>query len=264
MKNSIIYLIVFIGIQCGVTLGVQKLWQVATGSPDITAAMLIVSMTVFSVVTLAVFLLARWAGFSNDYLKSRPWTVLVWCAVAAAGAVVPSTWLQEQMPELPDLMTKEFDMILRDRFGYVAVGLLAPMAEEIVFRGAILRSLLKWNRHHWLGIATSALLFALVHGNPAQMPHAFLVGLLLGWMYYRTDSVVPGVIYHWVNNTIAYILYNVLPDPNASLMEIFKGGEHTVYLAILFSLCILVPAILQLNARMHKVARNDDSKETNL
>jgi len=107
-------------------------------------------------------------------------------------------------------------------------------------------------------IVISALLFALVHVNPAQMPHAFLCGLLLGWMYYRTDSVVPGVIFHWVNNTIAYILYNVLPDPNAPLIEIFKGGENTVHLALLFSLCILVPAILQLNLRMHKATIKDN------
>lgn len=252
MKNSIIYLIVFIGIQCGVTLGVEQIWHWMKGNSDIDALMLIVTMAVFSVITLAVFWLAHWAEFSNNYIKTRPWTVLVWCALAAVGAIIPSSWLQEQMPELPNILSGEFDMILRDRWGYLAVGLLAPVAEEVVFRGAILRSLLQWNKRHWLCIFISALLFAVVHGNPAQMPHAFLVGLLLGWMFYRTGSIVPGVVYHWVNNTIAYVVYNVTTNPEAPLVSLFGGNERNVYLALLFSLCILIPSILQLNLRLRR------------
>lgn len=253
MKNSIIYLIVFLGIQCGVTLGVQFLWKMAKGNSDIDAMMLVVTMAAFSLVTLIVFLLAHWTKVSNEYLKTRPWGVLLWCSLAAAGAVIPSMWIQEQMPELPNALLNEFDMILRDRWGYLAVGLLAPMAEEVVFRGAILGSLLKWSKRPWLAVVISALLFSLSHGNPEQMPHAFLIGILLGWMYYRTGSIVPTITYHWVNNTIAYVSYNVMPNPDAKLVDVFGGGEHTVYLALLFSLCIFIPSILQLNLRMKRV-----------
>lgn len=254
MKNSIVYLIVFLAIQCVATFGTQQLWKVFTGSPDITPLMLIVSMSLMSVLTLLVFLLSKWTVVSKSYVRSRPWTVLVWCSLAAAGAVIPSSWLQEQLPQLPNLLADQFDMILKDRWGYLAVGLLAPVAEEIVFRGAILKSLLQWNKRHWLGISVSALLFALVHGNPAQMPHAFLVGLLLGWMYYRTGSLVPCVAYHWVNNTIAYIVYNLMPDPNMMIVDLFGGSQRTVWMALLCSLCILVPSIIQLNQRMRKAA----------
>ena len=255
MKNAIIYLIVFLAIQCGVTLGVREIWRIATGSPDLTTMLLVVSMAAFSAVTIAVFLLARWCEVARSYVRSRPWGVLTWCVVAAVGAIVPSVWLQEQMPELPNLVLDEFSMILGDRWGYVAVGLLAPVAEEMVFRGAILRSLLRTMRNHWVAIAVSALLFALAHGNPAQMPHALLVGLLLGWMYCRTDSIVPGVAYHWANNTIAYVLYNIMPAPDAPLIVLFGGSQRAVIMAVVFSLCILLPAILQLNLRMKKADR---------
>lgn len=250
--ESIAYLLIFLAIQILVTFGVQKLWQLVTGSPDLTAMSVIVSMAVFSVVAIAVFALTRWTTLSRDYLRTRPWAVLLWCAFAAVGAIIPSSWLQEQMPELPNTLLGEFDLIMRNRWGYLAVGLLAPIAEEMVFRGAVLRTLLKCTRFHWVAIAVSALLFAVSHGNPAQMPHAFLVGLLLGWMYYRTGSIIPSVTYHWVNNSIAYALYNVMPDPNAPLISLFGGSERTVILALLFSLCILVPSILQLNLRMRK------------
>ena len=252
MKNAIIYVIVFFAIQCGVSFGVSGLWRMITGSPDITTMMLVVTMALSGAITIAVFLLARWCVVSRSYVRSKPWAVLTWSVVAAAGAIVPSVWLQEQMPELPNLMTGEFSAILGDRWGYFAVGLLAPVAEELVFRGAVLRSLLGWTSRHWAAIAVSAVLFAIVHGNPAQAPHALLVGLLLGWMYYRTGSVVPGVAYHWANNTIAYVLYNIMPNPDATLLEIFRGDQTAVWLSLLFSLCFLGPAIFQLNLRMRR------------
>jgi membrane protease YdiL (CAAX protease family) len=171
--------------------------------------------------------------------------------LAALGALIPSVWLQEQMPELPNLAEAEFDMVLKDRWGYFVVGLLAPLAEELVFRGAVLRALLRWKSNPWVGIVISALLFALIHMNPAQMPHAFLVGLLLGWMYYRTDSIVPGVVFHWVNNTVAYVLYNVYPNPDITLLDLF-GTQRTVLMALGFSLCIFLPALFQLNLRLKK------------
>ena len=177
--------------------------------------------------------------------------VLFWCVLAALGALIPSTWLQEQMPALPNWVEDEFEMILKDRWGYLVVGLLAPLAEELVFRGAVLRALLHWNSCHWVGISISALLFALIHMNPAQMPHAFLIGLLLGWMYYRTDSIVPGVVYHWVNNTVAYVLFNLYPNPDLTLMDLF-GSQQRVLMALGFSLCIFLPALFQLNLRLKK------------
>ena len=44
-------------------------------------------------------------------------------------------------------------------------------------------------------------------------------------MYKRTGSIVPGVAYHWANNSVAYVLYNVYPDSDIKLVDIFKGSE---------------------------------------
>jgi membrane protease YdiL (CAAX protease family) len=170
--------------------------------------------------------------------------------VATLGSLIPSSWLQELMPELPNTAEKAFDLVLKDRWGYFIVGLLAPLSEELVFRGAILRELLKWKENPWIGIIISAMLFSLVHMNPVQMPHAFLVGILLGWLYYRTDSIIPGVIWHWVNNTIAYVMYN-LTNPDETLLEYF-GSQQRVLMAVGFSLMIFLPALYQLNQRLSK------------
>ncbi len=63
------------------------------------------------------------------------------------------------------------------------------------------------------------------------------MGLLLGWMYYRTGSLVPGILLHWVNNTMAYVLANIMPQSDGKLIDLFHGDEKTMYYAVGFSLC---------------------------
>lgn len=252
MKNALIYTVIFGAIQVVVSFMVQGVWMLVMGKDQVmNATGMIITMALFSIITMAVFLMAKWSVVSRHWVRTRPWVVLFWCVVAALGALVPSVWLQEHMPELPNLVEGEFDMIMKDRMGYFVVGLLAPLAEEMVFRGAILRSLLRWKSNPWVGIVISAILFAVIHMNPAQMPHAFLIGLLLGWMYWRTDSIVPGVVYHWVNNTVAYILYNIYPNPDLTLLDLF-GSNQKVWMALGFSLLIFLPSLFQLNQRLSK------------
>ncbi len=253
MKKAIIYLVSFIALQLIVAMAMKLIGMLFGSAVNMSStSTLIIMQVTISVLTIALFLITKWSVVSRDYLRTSPWFTLFWCVLASAGAVIPSAWLQELMPELPNIVEQQMDMILKDRTGYLVVGLLAPLAEELVFRGAILKALLGWFRNHWYAITLSALLFAIVHGNPAQMPHAFLVGLLLGWMYYRTDSIVPSVAFHWVNNTIAYVLYNIMPNPNAKLIEVFHGDSKAVVLSVVFSLLIFIPAVYQLNLRLKK------------
>ncbi|MCR4582875.1 MAG: CPBP family intramembrane metalloprotease [Prevotella sp.] len=254
MKKALIYVVAFVLFQLvagGLMRGVWIIWKRDTSAND--PNMMVATMALFSLVTLIVFLYYKWAELSPNWLRTRPWTVLCWCVLAALGALIPSAFLQEQLPELPNWAEEGLDSIMRSRVGYLAVGLLAPFAEEVVFRGAILRALLAWKpERHWMAIVISALLFALVHMNPAQMPHALLVGLLLGWMYFRTNSIIPGVTYHWVNNSVAYVLYHLYPDPTLKLVDIFGGNQQAVLMAVGFSLCILLPSIYQLNLKMKR------------
>ena len=252
MKRAIVYTLIFAGIQMlgGGLVDLAYLLIKGDGI-NIGATGLIIATALTGVATIIVFLATKWTVVSRHWVQTRPWFVLFWCVMAALGLLIPSTWLQEQMPELPNIAEQTFDLIMKDRLGYFIVGLLAPFAEELVFRGAVLKSLLQWKQNPWVGIVISAILFALIHMNPAQMPHAFLVGLLLGWMYWRTDSIVPGVVYHWVNNSVAYIIYNIYPDPSLTLLDMF-GSQQKILMALVFSLCVFLPALYQLNLRLKK------------
>lgn len=224
-----------------------------------TMGMMIV-MALSPIIGIALFMGAGWTKVSRQYLQSRPVGVLFWCALAALGAIIPSMFLQELMPEWPDSIQKYIEQteisaarLMSTTGGYFVICLLAPVAEEVVFRGAVLRTLLAWKpERRWLMITFSALLFAAAHLNPAQLLHPLLIGLLLGWMYERTGSLLPGIIYHWVNNTAAYLLFRAYPSPDIKLIDIFGGQPTKELLAVVFSLFILMPALYQLFLRMKK------------
>ncbi len=81
----------------------------------------------------------------------------------------------------------------------------------------------------------------------AQGLHAFVIGLLLGWLYSRTNSILPGLVLHWVNNSVAYLMFNLMPQMNdGKLIDFFHGNNRMMYGGLFFSLCIFVPALFQL------------------
>lgn len=82
----------------------------------------------------------------------------------------------------------------------VAVCVLGPVLEEMLFRGIILRSFLR-QYHRWPAIAGSAALFGFAHLNLYQYIAAVLVGMLLGWLYERTRSLLPCIALHATYNT---------------------------------------------------------------
>ena len=190
------------------------------------------------------------------WLASHPWATLVWVALLALGTILPSEWLIEwQQISLPEAQQKLFEDIMGEPTGYLAIGILGPLAEEVVFRGAILRALLKLfdRKWYWAAIFVSALLFGVAHGNAAQFTHAVIIGLILGWLYYRTESVIPGVLFHWVNNTVAYVMFNIMPQmADGKLIDLFHGNERMVWMGIAFSFCIIIPSIFQLHLRLRK------------
>jgi membrane protease YdiL (CAAX protease family) len=82
----------------------------------------------------------------------------------------------------------------------IITSLLAPVLEEMLFRGIILRSfLLQYPK--WISILGSALIFGAAHMNLYQFTAAFMLGMFLGWLYQRSRSLVPCIALHGVYNS---------------------------------------------------------------
>lgn len=262
--NVLWYLVVFLLIQVFTSLLLTQLIIALNGKSVANEASLVSdSMTLIiisvisSILTIVIFLWRKWSPFHRDYVKTRPWAVIAWVILLALGSILPLEWIYEQTGMvMPEHYVRIFTAIMGERWGYLALGILAPVAEEMVFRGAILRTLLSVfkGKMAWFAIFISALLFGVVHGNILQGLHATFIGLLLGWMYHRSGSIIPGVVYHWVNNTVVYVMYNLMPEmADGKLIDLFNGSNHTMMLGIFFSLCIFIPALFQLNKRIELV-----------
>jgi len=82
------------------------------------------------------------------------------------------------------------------------LGLLAPVAEELVFRGL----LYGWLAGRWSNLVAfivSSLAFAAAHTEPLHILMVLPLGLWFGWLRWRTGSLVPTIVAHIINNTIA-------------------------------------------------------------
>ena len=265
LTDVVLYLIIFIVVQiiimyagAGIWAGIKgegyqaTLQSASTGGNAILAALV---SAFSSVITLVIFLKTKWTPLTRGYLLSKPWGTLLWVALFSLGTIIPLSFLYEQLGIEMDENTQQiFTSLMKEPWGYVAIGILAPLAEEVVFRGAILRTLLgiMSKKNHWVAIMISAAIFGIVHANLAQFINALLMGLLLGWMYYRTGSLVPGILLHWVNNTMAYVLTNIMPQSDGKLIDLFHGDEKTMYYAVGFSLCIMIPSFIQMIIRLKK------------
>jgi membrane protease YdiL (CAAX protease family) len=86
-----------------------------------------------------------------------------------------------------------------------SVGIWVPIVEEIVFRGAILRVLSK-EIPIYSAIILQALLFGLFHGNLIQLIPTSILGITLGLTVYYSNSILPAIVIHMLNNTLVILL----------------------------------------------------------
>ncbi len=86
----------------------------------------------------------------------------------------------------------------------VTVAAAAPLVEEALFRG-LLQGVLERVLWPWAAIVAAALPFALLHGWPGPALFFFAWSLPLGWIAWRTGSIVPGIVVHVVNNLVGLV-----------------------------------------------------------
>lgn len=258
MPKALLYLACFIVVQIVSAFGVNVVTHFFFPEHiDDTTTSILITTTISSVVLVLLFLLTGWCNISRKYLRSHPWGMLAWCALLAVGMVLPLTWLEEQLPDSwqVNIISSEMAGILKSTEGYFVVCMLAPLMEEVLFRGAMIPALLKWwekrttpMKARWAAIGVSALLFSLAHMNPAQIPHALIVGVLLGWLYTKTHSIAPGLLIHWINNSAAYVAAKMFPliPIDAKLEVYFDGNDMAEAQAIISSMLIALPALYQM------------------
>ena len=110
------------------------------------------------------------------------------------------------------------------------VSIIAPIAEEIVFRGVILNLLRRFG--DCFALLLSSLLFAAVHMNLVQMPNAFIMGLVIGYFTLCTGSLWTGCCIHILNNSLVLLLNGLCEMVSPDLQLILMLLVYVLYLGM--------------------------------
>ncbi|MCI1646941.1 MAG: CPBP family intramembrane metalloprotease [Bacteroides sp.] len=169
---------------------------------------------------------------------------LGWSVVACISAIFLVDFITSRLSFLPDWMNNTFNILQSGWFGIVCIAVLGPVLEELLFRGAITKVLLQ-RYSPMKAIIFSALIFGISHINPAQVVGACLVGLLLGWLYYKSGSVVPGIIIHILNNSLSVYLSMKYPDVDY-ISDVM--GQPLYLISLVASVILFIVSLRALNA----------------
>ena len=110
----------------------------------------------------------------------------------------------------------------------VSTAVLPALLEEMVMRGYVLGALRRYGDK--LAVILSAALFGLIHGNVLQLPFAFVLGLVFGWLVVQTGSIWPSVVLHFGNNAMAVLL---------DYVELAVGSSTAATVLTFMTLCLL-------------------------
>ena len=113
---------------------------------------------------------------------------------------------------------------------FLLAAIFAPIFEEWLCRGMVLRGLLSKMKPGW-AIVVSALFFALIHMNPWQALNAFIIGVIMGYIYYKTGSLWLTMLVHFVNNGTAVVLGQIsgVEDTTYWIEQMDRGTYVLVY-----------------------------------
>ncbi|MGV0755095.1 lysostaphin resistance A-like protein [Empedobacter brevis] len=119
-------------------------------------------------------------------------------------SLIPTTGPLE---EIYKIFQNSFEMMLDYKVaGFIMVCILAPVFEEIIFRGIILKGMLNFNIKPTIAILINGFVFGCAHMNPWQFIGAGILGIIFGIVYYRTKSLFLPILLHFLNNTLSYSL----------------------------------------------------------
>lgn len=147
---------------------------------------------------------------SSNFGSLGGFRMAVIVSIATVAAAFMSDLLSYAMPPMPEWFESAMATIMEGPVWVtlISVSLFAPLFEEWLCRGLVLRGLLQKTSPTAAILASSAF-FAVLHMNPWQALPAFLLGCLFGYVYYKTGSLKLTMLMHCVNNTMAVVFTSI-------------------------------------------------------
>ncbi|WP_034671244.1 CPBP family intramembrane glutamic endopeptidase [Epilithonimonas caeni] len=150
----------------------------------------------------------------NFDFSTKPFRVYLLIFPMMFGMMLVADYTTQLIPTTGDLLgeiykmySEQFEKLAEDPVSLLIMTvILAPILEEILFRGIIMKGMVNNNVKPVTAIVISAFIFGLVHFNPWQFAGAFLLGLVLGLVYYKTKSLLMSILLHAFNNLVSAMM----------------------------------------------------------
>ena len=186
-------------------------------------------------------------GYKMDSNNFGSFTGLQMAAIVTVATIATAFMtdaISGLMPPMPEWIESTMEQLLKAPLWItlISVSVFAPVFEEWLCRGVVLRGLLAKNSPK-TAIIVSSVFFAVIHFNPWQAIPAFILGLLFGYVYYKTGSLKLTMLMHCANNTMAAIFSRI---PAFEEAETFIDVMNPWTYAGIFICCVafLVSAII--------------------
>lgn len=192
--------------------------------------------------TVTMILFIHFAGYYKlrwSLLRSVAPRLLLLSTLLVFSSMFALNILVQWFP-LKDNLTDIFQGLSRNALGVVGIAFLAPLLEEVLFRGAIQGVLMRFFGRPWPAIITAALVFGIIHWNPVQTVYATLFGIVLGWIYYRTGSLMYVIVGHVLNNALAVVTTVSVSAANEEVVANSPAGVAGFVLFALLSVYLAV------------------------
>ncbi len=215
---------IYILLSIGLALLVQPLMTIMSESL-VTLLASLVSMFVVIFIALQfkgaplsyLFQNMKFASLQT-YLISILFTVFMIMAIDPITSFIPiPQWLEEIMANL----------IQKNMASFLTIAIMAPVMEELLFRKVILEGYLE-NYSLKKAIFMSAFMFALFHLNPWQGIGAFVAGVYLAYIFYKTGDIVLCMFVHFVNNGLGFGAFWYFDDPLFSITYLLDEPAYVV------------------------------------
>lgn len=187
--------------------------------------------------------------FGDGFSKKK---LYLWAAVASVGCLLFDIMIIMIFPVIDEWNILIFgEDSSPDTFNFIDLisgCLLAPLVEEAIFRGAIERRLLEKDWNPWFAIVISAIIFAIPHFSLYTLFFSCF-GILVGWLYYRTRCIWPGILIHALYNSLVFIpgyLFSIFASSDALSEDDASLPLRTSIPLLLVGIAILYYSVKQI------------------
>ena len=180
---------------------------------------------------------------SRNFGKTGGFLAAVFAVVGIISLAFLCDPLTKLLPEMSDIWKQAMEKLTNGPLWITLlnVSIFAPLFEEWLLRGTVLRGLLQKTKPIWAIVISSAL-FALIHMNIWQALPAFIIGCLFGYVYFKTGSLKLTMLMHCVNNTISVVFSRIdaFEDADTFMDVIPSPAPYWIIFAAMAILLVLV------------------------